>query len=228
MRFCLLGNDGRLCWYRCHSLENPTLKKITCLLISAGAMLIGATQAMADVSLPAGWYVEGNIGESKATSKTYPGVSSMKNTGKGWNINVGYKFIPYLGLEAGFSRYAPTRLNSPLETVARDSHTSYDIAGKAILPIACSGLELFAKLGVAKTHSQVGVIDANGASTYGLTFNTSSQSSTGLYAGGGAEYSFSPNIAANVQWNIAKGNNKTGNLQLLTAGLSYTLDPAFM
>lgn len=192
-------------------------------------MLFAAViQTRADVSLPAGWYIEGNIGESKATSKTYPGVSSKKNTGKGWNVNVGYKFMPYLGLEAGFARYAPTRLNSPLETVARDSHTAYDVAGKAILPIACSGLELFAKLGVARIHSQVGVIDANGAAVYGLTFNTSSQSSTGLYAGGGAEYSFSPNIAANVQWNIAKGNSKTGNLQLLTAGLSYILDPAFM
>ena len=187
-----------------------------------------AMQTRADVSPPAGWYVEGNIGESKATSKSYPGVSSKKNTGKGWNVNIGYKFMPYLGLEAGFARYAPTRLNSPQQTVARDSHTAYDIAGKAILPIACSGLELFAKLGVAKIRSQIGVIDAYGASIYGLTFNTSSQSSVGLYAGGGAEYSFSPNIAANVQWNIAKGNSKTGNLQLLTAGLSYILDPAFM
>jgi hypothetical protein len=132
--------------------------------------------------------------------------------------------MPYFGLEAGYARYAPTRLNSPLETVARDSHTSIDIAAKGMLPFGCSGFELFAKLGVARINSQIGVIDTNGASTFGMTFNTSGQSATGLFAGLGGEYYFTPSIAANVQWNIAKGNSKTGNLQVLTAGLSYLID----
>ncbi len=205
------------------------LKKKTLLKTASALSLFGmVTLAYAAMPVPTGWYLEGNIGGSKATSKSYPGVSSMKNTGKGWGINVGYKFIPYLGLEAGFARYAPTRLNSPVETVARDSHTSYDIAGKAILPIACSGVDLFAKVGVARINSQIGVIDGVGAANYGLTFNTSSQSATGLYAGAGGDYYFTPNIAANVQWSVAKGNSKTGNLQLLTAGLSYIFDPASM
>ncbi len=183
--------------------------------------------AKAVMPLPTGWYVEGNIGTSKATSKSYPGISSRKNTGKGWSVNAGYKFMPYFGLEAGYSRYAPTRLNSPVQTVARDSHNSIDIAAKGMLPFGCSGFELFAKLGVVRINSQIGVIDAVGASAYNLTFNTSAQSSTGLYAGGGAEYFFTPNIAANIQWNIAKGNSKTGNLQVLTAGLAYMIDSSF-
>jgi opacity protein-like surface antigen len=203
------------------------LKKIV-LNIGCTLCLLGTmTGVKAEMPLPVGWYLEGNIGFSKATSKSYPGVSSVKNTGKGWGLNVGYKFTPYLGLEAGFARYAPTRLNSPIQTVARDSHTSYDIAGKGILPVACSGLELFAKLGVARINSQIGVIDSSGASAYGLAFNTSAQSSTGLYAGVGADYSFTPSMAANVQWSVAKGNSKTGNLQLLSVGLSYIIDPNF-
>jgi opacity protein-like surface antigen len=200
------------------------LLKTACALSLLGFM----SAANAAMPLPSGWYVEGNIGMSKATSKTYPGISSKKNTGKGWSVNVGYKFMPYFGLEAGFARYAPTRLNSPVETVARDSHTSIDLAGKGILPFGCSGFELFAKVGVARINSQVGVIDSNGAATYGLTFNTSGQSATGLFAGVGAEYSFTPNILANVQWDIAKGNSKTGNLQVLTAGLAYIIDPAVL
>lgn len=191
-----------------------------------GLSLIGVTAAKAVLPLPSGWYLEGNIGMSKATSKSYPGVYSKKETGKGWSVNAGYKFMPYFGLEAGYARYAPTRLNSPLETVARDSHTSIDIAAKGMLPFGCSGFELFAKLGVARINSQIGVIDANGASTFGMTFNTSGQSATGLFAGLGGEYYFTPSIAANIQWNIAKGNSKTGNLQVLTAGLSYIIDSA--
>ncbi len=207
-------------------MEGVILKQSLLKIVSALSLLSVMTAANAAMPLPAGWYLEGNLGMSKATSKSYPGVSSMKNTGKGWSINVGYKFMPFFGLEAGYARYAPTRLNSPLETVARDSHTSIDVAAKGILPFGCSGFELFAKAGVARINSQIGVIDANGASTYGLTFNTSAQSSTGLFAGAGAQYSFTPNIAANVQWVIAKGNSKTGNLQLLTAGLAYIIDPA--
>jgi len=198
------------------------------LLKTVGTLsLLGImSTANAVMAFPTGWYLEGNIGMSKATSKSYPGVSSVKNTGKGWDVNVGYKFMPYFGLEAGYARYAPTRLNSPVETVARDSHTSIDVAAKGILPFGCSGFELFGKVGVARINSQIGVIDSNGAATYGLTFNTSAQSATGLFAGVGAEYFFTPSIAANVQWNIAKGNSKTGNLQVLTAGLAYILDPA--
>src|SRR5438105_1368509 len=168
--------------------------------------LLGVTAAKAVLPVPSGWYLEGNYGFSKATGKSYPGVSSTKNTGTGWSVNAGYKFMPYLGLEAGYARYAPTRLQSPLETVARDNHYSVDIAGKAMLPFGCSGFELFGKLGVAKIKSQIGVIDANGASTFGMTFNTSGQSATGVFAGIGGEYYFTPNIAANIQWNATKGN----------------------
>ncbi len=196
-------------------------------MCAMGAMSM-MTIASAAMPLPTGWYLEGNIGMSKATSKSYPGVSSVKNTGKGWSANVGYKFMPYFGLEAGYARYAPTRLNSPVQTVARDSHTSIDIAGKGIIPFGCSGFEMFAKLGIARISSQIGVIDATGAAAYGLTFNTSSQSATGLFADVGAEYAFTPSILANVQWAIAKGNSKTGNLQVLTAGLSYIIDPAVL
>jgi opacity protein-like surface antigen len=202
------------------------MKKMAKTLFCTSVMLSVSSLALADVSVPAGWYLEGNFGEAKAMGKSYPGVSSVKNTGKGWGVNIGYKFKPFLGLEAGYTRYAPTRLNSPVETVARDSHTAIDVAAKGILPIGCSGIELFAKVGVARINSQVGIIDGNGAAAYNLTFNTSSQSSTGLFVGGGAQYSFTPNIAANVQWEKAKGNSKTGSLQLLSAGISYIVDPA--
>ena len=198
--------------------------KTTCVMSLFSTM----TCAIAVASLPAGFYVEGNMGQSKSMGKAYPSVSLIKNTGKAGSINAGYKFLPYFGLEAGFTRYAATRLNSPVQTVARDSHTSIDVAGKVILPIECSGLELFAKAGIARIYSQIGVIDSAGAAAYDMTFNTSAQTSTGLFIGGGAQYYFTPNVAVNVQWERAKGNSKTGNLQLLSAGISYMLDPAFM
>lgn len=207
-------------------VEDIILKKVLLKATCAFTLLTAMTVANAVMPLPTGWYVEGNIGMSKATGKDYPGVSSTKNTGKGWSVNAGYKFMPYLGLEAGYARYAPTRLNSPTETVARDNHTSIDVAAKGMIPFGCSGFELFGKLGVARINSQIGVIDNNGAAAAGLTFNTSAQSATGLFAGGGAEYAFTPNILGNVQWEYIKGNSKTGNLQVLTAGVAYIIDPA--
>lgn len=210
-------------------LFKPALLKKALLRTACSIGLLSVmTCAIADPSLPAGWYLEGNIGQSKATGKIYPGVSVIKNTGKGWGVNVGYKFMPYVGLEAGFIRYAATRLNSPVQTVARDSHTAYDIAAKGILPFGCSGLELFGKVGVARINSQIGVIDSAGAAAYGLTFDTSAQTATGLFLGLGISYSVAPNIAINAQWDGARGNSKTGNFQLLTVGISYILDPTFV
>jgi opacity protein-like surface antigen len=211
-------------------VEISILKKIIFSLLQ-GSIVLGltaVTPVWADASLPSGWYVEGNLGQSKSMGKSYPGVFSIKNTGNGWNVSGGYKFMPFLAAEAGYTRYAVARLNVPTETVARDSHYSLDIAGKAILPIATSGFELFGKLGVVRINSQVGVIDAATAAAYHISFATQSKSSTGLYIGGGAEYAFTSNIAGNIQWEKAKGNTKTGSLQLLSAGIAYSIDPAFL
>jgi opacity protein-like surface antigen len=179
-----------------------------------------ATSALAVVPIPFGWYLEGNAGQSRESNKSYPG--SVKNTGFGWNVDGGYKFTPFVGVEVGYTSYAQTRIQNSLgATAANDSHYSYDLAGKLMLPLAASGVEIFAKLGVARLNSYVTVINANAAAVNNMVFNTGTHTATGFYYGGGVDYSFLPNVLVNAQWARAQGSNSTGNLDLLSLGLSY-------
>ena len=174
------------------------------------------------MSAPYGWYLEGNIGSTYLSNKSYPGNAST--SGVGGNANLGYKFMPYFALELGYSRYANTSITNPTtDTKAGwDKHYSYDIAGRGIFPIMESGLELFAKLGVERNASSVSLSNTAAANAIGLASNQHSY--TGLYIGGGAQYYFQPELAANVQWQRAQGNSSTGNLDLLSVGVSFLFD----
>jgi opacity protein-like surface antigen len=173
--------------------------------------------AMATIALPTGWYVEGNAGVTREYSVSYgPGVSNSSN-GFSWNANMGYKFMPFFATEAGFTRYADGVGKYMGVKVADDSHYSLDITGKLILPVAETGLALFGKLGVAWLHSDVNLQNSGG----GTSVRTGSRTGTGFYLGAGAEYSWLPNLAFNLQWQRAKGNQSTGTLDLYSGGVSY-------
>ena len=183
----------------------------------AAACLITST-AFAVQPIPTGWYLEGNIGKSKTHDVNYGTGLSVSNSGLGWNINGGFKFIPYFAAEVGYTRYSDTTVKSGGTTVAKtDGAYAYDIAGKAILPVYDSGFELFAKLGLASIHTHTT------ASTVvsGVTVNTGTDTDTAPYYGVGGEYYFTMNFAGNLQWQRSAGNNSTGKLDLYSLGLSY-------
>src|SRR5437868_3492213 len=97
------------------------------ILMGAGIASI-TTQVFADnMSVPSGWYLEGNIGGSHLSGKSYPGNSST--SGLAGSVDVGYKFMPYLGTEIGYTHYANTTIkNSAGTKAATDRFYSYDIA----------------------------------------------------------------------------------------------------
>lgn len=199
------------------------LKKNVIVGSVAGIVLLGVlTTANAVPPPPAGWYVEGNIGNSKITNVTYASGNSVSGSGRGWNVNGGYKFMPYFATEIGYTKYADAKGKISGTTIAQDSHYAYDIAGKAILPIADSGAEVFAKLGLASLRSHVTVENQSFVSANGIVVNSGSHHATGGYAGLGAQYTAWQALAVNAQWQYAKGNSKTGNYQLYSLGISYT------
>jgi hypothetical protein len=206
-------------------LEDGTVKgiiKISALAALSAATILATTSTLAAISLPSGWYVEGNIGQSKQTSKNYGAGTSTDNSGWAGSVIAGYKFMPYFGGEVGYTRYADTTIKTTGGSkVAKDRLYSVDIAGKAMLPITDSGFELFAKLGVARAYSKERVTDSTTAANNGLSFDTSQKSATALYMGLGADYSFMPNLAVNAQWARAKGNTNTGYLDLYSIGLTW-------
>jgi hypothetical protein len=197
------------------------LKGIKLFVLGCAGAAICAISSLAEAAVPYsfGWYLEGNVGRS-ASYQILPG--KVKDTGLGFNINGGYKFTKYVAVDVGFTNYAQTRIrNSAGTTVATDSHFSYDIAGKFMLPIVNTGLEVFAKAGVSRIHSYVSVKNQGAANLNGLTFNTGMHSATGAYFGLGGDYAILQNLLANVQWMRASGKRATGRADLYSAGLSY-------
>jgi hypothetical protein len=179
-------------------------------------------------SLPKGFYLEYNWGATRSMGKSYPGVTTIDNSGTGWNGTMGYKFMPYVALEGGYTRYADARLqNSEGTTAARDQHYGVDVAVKGIYPIMATGLEVFAKLGVDRLVSSIGYVDAAAAAVDSLTFDTEAHSAMGLYLGGGVYYAATKSLGFNMQYERANGNSSTGNMDLISIGISYIVDPLF-
>lgn len=181
----------------------------------------------APCSLPKGFYLEYNWGATRSWGKSYPGVSNVENTGTGWNGTLGYKIMPYLAVEGGYTRYADARLeNSEGTTAARDHHYAVDVAVKGIFPVLKTGIEVFAKAGVDRIVSTIGSVDPAASAVDGLTFDTESHSGTGLYLGGGVDYAITKSFLINTQYAHASGNSSTGNMDLISIGLSFILDSA--
>ena len=181
-----------------------------------------ATLTKAAVAVPYGWYVEGNVGKSNASNKSFAGV--VKNTGLGESINLGYKFTTFVAGEIGVANYANTRIESSTgANVAKDRHYSYDIAGKLMLPIGGTGAEVFGKLGIGRINSKVTVTNPSLAAANAYVFNAGTHSANGLYLGAGADYAIMPNVLVNAQWARQRGSNNTGNLDLYSVGLAYII-----
>src|SRR5579862_2390678 len=164
-------------------------KKLLLTAVGSLVMTSFVHSAHAYMSMPDGWYLEGNVGSSHLSNKSYPGSSS--SSGVGGNANVGYKFMPFVSAEVGYTQYANTSVKDQFGTkAAQDKHYSYDLAAKGILPIAASGFEVFAKLGVQRTSSKVTIQNQTAANNIGIA--ATRHSNTGLYIGAGGEYAFMP------------------------------------
>ncbi|MFZ2316151.1 MAG: outer membrane beta-barrel protein [Gammaproteobacteria bacterium] len=195
-------------------------KKI--LLAACGLVAMAmATPALAVMSVPFGWYLEGNVGSSHLSNVNYSGSSS--SSGVGGNANLGYKFMPYFAMEAGYTQYANSSIKDNTGTKAASvKHYSYDLAGRGIFPITDSGFELFAKLGVQRINAKTSISDQTAANNLGIS--SSQHNTTGLYLGAGGQYYMMPELAVNVQWQRAQGNSNSGTEDLYSVGLSFIFD----
>jgi hypothetical protein len=186
--------------------------------VSVGAILLSSMSlAHAVCSAPIGWYLELNGGSTSISNVSYPGDSS--SSGIGANANLGYKFMTYFATELGYSQFANTSVKTSGVQVGTIKHYSYDIAGKAIVPMGVTGLEFFAKLGVVKVNSSTNI--SNQALASSINFGNASHTVIGPYMGLGAQFYFYPQFAINGQWARSQGNSSTGNLDLYSLGVSF-------
>lgn len=196
-----------------------TIKRKLTIFVAASTF-VTTMPVCANMSAPAGWYAEGNLGSTRLIQNDYPPDSSNSSSGIGGNLNVGYKFMPYFGIEVGYTQYANTNINDQYGTKAgSDRHYSYDLAGKGIIPIGTSGFELLGKFGVQRISSSISIKSSQAAANIGLS--SGQHSATGYYLGAGGQYYFGPYFAVVGQWARANGNSSSGTLDLYSVGVSY-------
>lgn len=201
-----------------------SIKRCALVVVSAVASF-SALPIFAAVSAPTGPYFEANVGTSQQTGITYaPSTTTDSANGWAWNLNLGYKFIPYFGGEIGYTSYVDDKINFNGTQVAKASSYSYDIAGKAILPFQDSGFEAFVKLGFARAFTNVKIYDAAVVAANSLDVSTGNHNSDDLYYGLGASYAWTPNVSFNFQWQRASDSSgKTGDLDLYSLGITYIM-----
>lgn len=183
-----------------------------------------STSSLAALALPSGWFIGADVGASRSNSANYGASMSSSGSGFGFDVLGGYKFLPYLAAEVGFNNYAKTSISSGGTRVGQDTHYSYYFAARGIMPIADSGFDLFAKLGLARLHSKVSATNQPFLAANGLSLRTGSKSVTGAYLGAGVDYNFSMNLSMELQWTRAKGNSSLGNYDLYSVGVAYLFE----
>jgi opacity protein-like surface antigen len=195
--------------------------KLIVLACCSLATITSTLNAHAAIPLPLGWYLEANAGEPDVSDVNYANNTSNTTTGLGWNINAGYKFMPFFALEGGYTNYATTNIKFDDTKVAKATSQSYDIVGKAMLPIQNSGFEFMAKVGVGRAKTHIVNTDNSFAVANGVSVNAGTNNSTTLMYGAGGEYAATTNILVNAQWMRSDGGSGTGSLDLYSIGLAY-------
>lgn len=203
-----------------HKVLTENLVKKLVIIASGLIALSCSLPALATMSVPNGWYIEGNVGATRVSDKNYGGSANTSNPG--FSLDLGYKFMPYLGMELGYTLYSNTTVKVSGTKAGTDKHYSFDVAAKGILPITDSGFEPFAKLGVARISTRSTVNDDTLANSIGFT--SGNRSATGAYLGAGAQYYFLPELAGVLQWSRVVGNHRTGTLDFYSVGISFLVD----
>lgn len=197
------------------------VKNIIMVKIAGLILLTISTSSYAIMSVPYGWYLEGNVGITKIFNESFPKGAGSSNSNVGANANIGYKFMPFFGTEIGYTQYANTNIkNQAGVNAATVRHYAWDLALRGILPLSDNGVEFLGKVGIARAYSRIGIDNSEAAASIGLSGSTSG--STGFYLAAGAQYYFTPEFAIVALWARSQGNGSTGTLDLYSLGISYT------
>ncbi|HEY0341249.1 MAG TPA: hypothetical protein VGC34_10620, partial [Steroidobacteraceae bacterium] len=162
-----------------------------------GIMVIVVSEsAYADDS---GSYADFDLGVAKysyATEVKFPSATlsaadpGIKNTS--WGLNVGYRFIPYLGAEAGYVSLGKGSVPAADTASGGIAHgtASFDSKGPTLALVGAVQLhdfEMFLKLGYLFAHADLSVVGINGPTK----LNTRVTASTPApLAGVGIRYAF--------------------------------------
>lgn len=166
----------------------------------------------------------GNLNKNSIHATTTK--TSQNLGGLGGRIFGGYNFNRYFGVEAGFAQYAQSKYTIASTVNSSNASLKYtmsalDLVGKAYLPIAESGFNVYALAGAARVNS-----------TQKLTLNTASFSKSMSQTthkvrpvyGLGTSYDVNEHVTTNLEFSHIQGNGKNSTVpsaNMLTLNVAY-------
>lgn len=172
--------------------------------IALAAMVAGTFVGTAQAQQASPWYVGGGIGQSKYDFDSEwndPSQTSRDDKDSGFKAFVGYRFTPQWGVELGYAKLGDfvsnyTDLNTETEA------TSWSLAATGTFPLT-GQFSLLGRLGVTRNTADLSEAEVPGPGSASFK-----KTKTGLLWGLGAQYHFSPRIAARLDYdNYGKFGN---------------------
>ena len=167
------------------------------LLVAAWVSGAAHAQGWMRSSQELGFYAGAGIGRADvddfcSDARTL-GLGSCDDKDQTWKLFAGYRFHPNVAVELGYADLGKFRASGTLAglaTTARADVKAFELLAVAMFPV-WRGLSLYGKAGVARW-------DIEARATGALVGND--DKGTDFTFGFGAQYDFTPNIGARLEW----------------------------
>ncbi|MGC1853991.1 MAG: outer membrane beta-barrel protein [Candidatus Aquirickettsiella sp.] len=177
----------------------------------------------ANAALPAGLYVNGQIGyaDTGVKSQVRNNGSNFANNGLAGRIAIGYKIIPNFAFELGYLQLSSAKFNIGSSSFS-NKQNAIDVTAKGMLPIT-NNVNLYGKLGVAYLTTQL-----EAKSPRGTTIDLNSVQGIAKHQWApevaiGMGYDITPNVTVDTSLTHIQplGSNRAGNIDFLAVGIGY-------
>jgi OOP family OmpA-OmpF porin len=161
--------------------------------------------ATASYATTPGVYLGGGLGISSLADFS-DADKSGNNTGLGGRVFIGYNFTQYIGVEAGYNKYADTSyaLNDDTNFTFDYELYTLDALAKLYLPLTSinPALDVYALGGVASAYGSVSNVQY-----YGYGAPSTSNNTFVAMVGLGAQYAITPHLTTALEYTLTGGTS---------------------
>lgn len=182
----------------------------------------------ANAALPAGLYVNGQIGyaDTGVKSQVKSHSPDFANNGLAGRIAIGYKVTPNFAFELGYLQLSEGKSNFPPNLTLYNKQHAIDVDAKGILPIT-SNVNIYGKLGVAylttdlKENTKLAGFPPTSTDLNQIQGIAKHQWAPEVAIGMG--YDITPNVTVDTSLTHIQplGSNRAGNIDFLAVGIGY-------
>ena len=137
-----------------------------------------------------GFYLGGGVGYTNQSTDCH-GIDDCSKSRTGFKLLAGYQIMPNLAIESSYGNTGRTEISFNGHHLLSKTQ-SFTVAALGIYPVT-KEIELFGKLGAHSTKNNIDM-EVPGLAVSGSVTNS------GLLAGVGAQYRFTPNLLGRVEY----------------------------